>query len=116
MYIGIVENNAFAVSATHTLIIKCRVIDQPLAIVAGLCLIVCNALQDQCFPNQLSVSLVGEQNKTGVKSLLDNVQIPSDGTLLDNVQIPSDGTDVWEIHTSQLKVENKVASGSYGDL
>ncbi|XP_024458063.1 serine/threonine-protein kinase STY17 isoform X3 [Populus trichocarpa] len=72
--------------------------------------------KDQCFPNQLSVSLVGEQNKTGVKSLLDNVQIPSDGTLLDNVQIPSDGTDVWEIHTSQLKVENKVASGSYGDL
>ncbi|XP_052308804.1 serine/threonine-protein kinase STY17 isoform X2 [Populus trichocarpa] len=60
--------------------------------------------KDQCFPNQLSVSLVGEQNKTGVKSLLDNVQIPSDGT------------DVWEIHTSQLKVENKVASGSYGDL
>ncbi|KAL9356850.1 hypothetical protein Peur_050103 [Populus x canadensis] len=72
--------------------------------------------KDQCFPNQLSVSLVGEQNKTGVKSLLDNVQIPSDGTLLDNVQIPSDGTDVWEIDTSQLKVENKVASGSYGDL
>ncbi|KAJ6919209.1 serine/threonine-protein kinaseY17 [Populus alba x Populus x berolinensis] len=60
--------------------------------------------KDQCFPNQLSVSLVGEQNKTGVKSLLDNVQIPSDGT------------DVWEIDTSQLKVENKVASGSYGDL
>ncbi|KAL9393858.1 hypothetical protein Peur_013143 [Populus x canadensis] len=60
--------------------------------------------KDQCFPNQLSVSLIGEQNKTGVKSLLDNVQIPSDGT------------DVWEIDTSQLKVENKVASGSYGDL
>lgn len=60
--------------------------------------------KDQCFPNQLSVSLVGDQNKTGVKSLLDNVQIPSDGT------------DVWEIDTSQLKVENKVASGSYGDL
>jgi hypothetical protein len=128
MYVGIVENNAFAVSATHSLIIKCCVIDQPGAIVAGLCLIVCNALQDQCFPNQLSVSLIGEQNKTGVKSLLDNVQIPSDGTLLDNVQIPSDGTlldnvqipsdgtDVWEIDTSQLKVENKVASGSYGDL
>ncbi|KAJ6996967.1 hypothetical protein NC653_013526 [Populus alba x Populus x berolinensis] len=104
MYVGIVENNAFAVLATHTLIIKCCVIDQPGAIVAGLCLIVCNALQDQCFPNQLSVSLVGDQNKTGVKSLLDNVQIPSDGT------------DVWEIDTSQLKVENKVASGSYGDL
>ncbi|KAJ6736904.1 ACT-LIKE TYROSINE KINASE FAMILY PROTEIN [Salix viminalis] len=60
--------------------------------------------KDQCFPNQPSFSLVGEQNKTGVKSLLDCVQIPSDGT------------DVWEIDTSQLKVENKVASGSNGDL
>uniref|UniRef100_A0A6N2M1E4 non-specific serine/threonine protein kinase n=1 Tax=Salix viminalis TaxID=40686 RepID=A0A6N2M1E4_SALVM len=52
--------------------------------------------KDQCFPNQPSFSLVGEQNKTGVKSLLDCVQIPSDGT--------------------DLKVENKVASGSNGDL
>ncbi|CAI0461418.1 unnamed protein product, partial [Linum tenue] len=32
------------------------------------------------------------------------------------IEIPSDGTDVWEIDASQLKVENKVASGSYGDL
>ncbi|KAG6777649.1 hypothetical protein POTOM_017475 [Populus tomentosa] len=32
------------------------------------------------------------------------------------LKIPSDGTNVWEIDTSQLKVENKVASGSYGDL
>ena len=104
MFVGIVENNDLAVSVTHTLILKCRVIDQPGAIVAGLCLIVCNALQDQCFPNQPSLSLVGEQNKTGVKSLLDCVQIPSDGT------------DVWEIDTSQLKVENKVGSGSNGDL
>ncbi|KAI5581973.1 hypothetical protein BDE02_07G054100 [Populus trichocarpa] len=60
--------------------------------------------KEQCFSKQLSVSLVGEQNKTGVESLPDCVEIPSDGT------------DVWEIDTSLLKVENKVASGSYGDL
>ncbi|KAJ6366696.1 hypothetical protein OIU77_003138 [Salix suchowensis] len=60
--------------------------------------------KEQCFPKQLSVSLDGEENKTGVESLPDRVEIPSDGT------------DVWEIDTSQLKVEHKVASGSYGDL
>ncbi|KAL8150252.1 hypothetical protein V2J09_020060 [Rumex salicifolius] len=32
------------------------------------------------------------------------------------VEIPNDGTDVWEIDIKQLKFENKVASGSYGDL
>ncbi|KAI9109712.1 hypothetical protein K1719_019342 [Acacia pycnantha] len=32
------------------------------------------------------------------------------------VEIPSDGTDVWEIDTNQLKFENKVGSGSFGDL
>ncbi|XP_022748519.1 serine/threonine-protein kinase STY46-like isoform X2 [Durio zibethinus] len=32
------------------------------------------------------------------------------------VAIPNDGTDVWEIDPRHLKFENKVASGSYGDL
>ncbi|GMJ05640.1 serine/threonine/tyrosine kinase 46 [Hibiscus trionum] len=32
------------------------------------------------------------------------------------VAIPNDGTDVWEIDSRHLKLENKVASGSYGDL
>ncbi|KAF7829015.1 serine/threonine-protein kinase STY17 isoform X1 [Senna tora] len=32
------------------------------------------------------------------------------------VEIPSDGTDVWEIDTNQLKFENRVGSGSFGDL
>ncbi|EOX97556.1 ACT-like protein tyrosine kinase family protein isoform 3, partial [Theobroma cacao] len=32
------------------------------------------------------------------------------------VAIPNDGTDVWEIDPTHLKFENKVASGSYGDL
>lgn len=32
------------------------------------------------------------------------------------IEIPSDGTDVWEIDTNLLKFENKVGSGSFGDL
>ncbi|KAK9990072.1 hypothetical protein SO802_025057 [Lithocarpus litseifolius] len=32
------------------------------------------------------------------------------------VEIPTDGTDVWEIDASQLKMGNKVGSGSFGDL
>ena len=32
------------------------------------------------------------------------------------IEIPSDGADVWEIDTNQLKYENKVGSGSFGDL
>ncbi|KAK9690698.1 hypothetical protein RND81_09G148100 [Saponaria officinalis] len=34
----------------------------------------------------------------------------------DHVEIPNDGTDVWEIDPRLLNFENKVASGSYGDL
>ncbi|KAK3029140.1 hypothetical protein RJ639_039695 [Escallonia herrerae] len=34
----------------------------------------------------------------------------------DCVRIPTDGTDVWEINANLLKFENKVASGSFGDL
>ncbi|KAK6946478.1 Serine-threonine/tyrosine-protein kinase, catalytic domain [Dillenia turbinata] len=34
----------------------------------------------------------------------------------DYLTIPNDGTDVWEIDVNLLKFENKVASGSYGDL
>ncbi|KFK40150.1 hypothetical protein AALP_AA3G336800 [Arabis alpina] len=32
------------------------------------------------------------------------------------IEIPTDGTDEWEIDVKQLKVDKKVASGSYGDL
>ncbi|WCJ39939.1 ACT-like protein tyrosine kinase family protein [Euphorbia peplus] len=46
-------------------------------------------------------------------SELEKIQIKSDA---DYVAIPSDGTDVWEIDPQNLKFENKVASGSYGDL
>ncbi|XVF63602.1 hypothetical protein PTKIN_Ptkin09bG0099700 [Pterospermum kingtungense] len=33
-----------------------------------------------------------------------------------HVNIPATGNDVWEIDTSMLKYESKLASGSYGDL
>ncbi|XP_024934866.3 serine/threonine-protein kinase STY17 isoform X3 [Ziziphus jujuba] len=32
------------------------------------------------------------------------------------LEIPTDGIDVWEIDSSLLKFENKLGSGSYGDL
>ncbi|KAF2577854.1 hypothetical protein F2Q68_00003743 [Brassica cretica] len=32
------------------------------------------------------------------------------------IEIPTDGTDEWDIDLKQLKIEKKVASGSYGDL
>ncbi|XP_018450394.1 serine/threonine-protein kinase STY17 isoform X1 [Raphanus sativus] len=32
------------------------------------------------------------------------------------VEIPTDGTDEWEIDMKQLKIEKKVACGSYGEL
>lgn len=41
---------------------------------------------------------------------------PEVASFPDSIEIPTDGTDVWEIDTKQLKIENKVASGSYGDL
>ncbi|KAK1439227.1 hypothetical protein QVD17_05043 [Tagetes erecta] len=46
-----------------------------------------------------------------------NIQIPSDpAPSNDHVKIPTDGTDVWEIDAKLLKFENKVASGTFGDL
>ena len=40
---------------------------------------------------------------------------PSTGNV-EYLKIPSDGTDDWEIDYSQLKLNRKVASGSFGDL
>jgi hypothetical protein len=54
--------------------------------------------------NQYLFSAVGEQNKMEIKPFCDCIEIPTDGT------------DVWEIDSRQLKIESKVASGSYGDL
>ncbi|XP_065865589.1 serine/threonine-protein kinase STY46-like isoform X2 [Euphorbia lathyris] len=52
-------------------------------------------------------------NSSSPTSEHEKIQIKSDP---DYVAIPSDGTDVWEIDPQNLKFENKVASGSYGDL
>ncbi|KAM7520030.1 hypothetical protein LguiB_018992 [Lonicera macranthoides] len=53
---------------------------------------------------QHSLSTVNELGQTGSESI--NAYL----------KIPTDGTDVWEIDASLLKFENKVASGSFGDL
>lgn len=41
---------------------------------------------------------------------------PAPECLPNYVKIPTDGADVWEIDASLLKFENKVGSGSFGDL
>jgi hypothetical protein len=43
-------------------------------------------------------------------------QVPDDSTSSDFVQIPADSTDVWEVDPRLLKFEQKIASGSFGDL
>ncbi|GLJ40447.1 hypothetical protein SUGI_0833400 [Cryptomeria japonica] len=44
-------------------------------------------------------------------------QTPSSGeSNVECVRIPNDGRDVWEIDSKLLKLDRKVASGSYGDL
>ncbi|XVF59855.1 hypothetical protein PTKIN_Ptkin07bG0309200 [Pterospermum kingtungense] len=53
---------------------------------------------------KILTSTVTEHTKEGVISLPDCVEIPTDET------------DVWEIDSRQLKIENKIASGSFGDL
>ena len=63
-----------------------------------------NWLQEQSYSRKSSISAMTEHIKEGVISLPDCVEIPTDGT------------DVWEVDARQLKIENKIASGSYGDL
>jgi hypothetical protein len=43
-------------------------------------------------------------------------QVPKDSPSSDFVQIPADSTDVWEVDPRHLKFEQKLASGSFGDL
>lgn len=67
--------------------------------------------------NHISSSL---QKQTWLKPLpwspkLENAEAAEE-PFPDHVQIPTDGTDVWEIELRLLKFENKVTSGSYGDL
>ncbi|XP_050127803.1 serine/threonine-protein kinase STY17-like isoform X2 [Malus sylvestris] len=60
--------------------------------------------KDQSWSKQHPIAAIGEDNQTR------NESFPS------SIEIPTDGTDVWEIDTRQLKFENKVGSGSFGDL
>ncbi|OMO83444.1 hypothetical protein COLO4_22506 [Corchorus olitorius] len=60
--------------------------------------------EEDSYSRKGSISAITEHIKEGVISLPDCVEIPTDGT------------DVWEIDTRLLKIENKIASGSYGDL
>lgn len=55
-------------------------------------------------PKQHQISAVVEQTDIKTESFSDYIKIPTDGS------------DVWEIDMRLLKIENKVASGSYGDL
>lgn len=61
-------------------------------------------MQDQSCSRQHAVLAISTQNKTLSESCPDCIEIPTDGT------------DVWEIDARQLKIESKVAAGSYGDL
>ncbi|XP_050228101.1 serine/threonine-protein kinase STY17 isoform X2 [Mercurialis annua] len=60
--------------------------------------------KEQCSFKQTSVFAMSKQIETRAESSPDHIEIPTDGT------------DVWEIDSNQLRIENKVASGSYGDL
>ncbi|KAJ4841623.1 Serine/threonine-protein kinase sty17 [Turnera subulata] len=60
--------------------------------------------KEQYGSKQPLLTAISDQNRIKIESLPECIEIPSDGT------------DVWEIDASQLKVENKVASGSFGDL
>ena len=62
------------------------------------------ALQKHFWLKSHAIYHVRELEQTG------NKLVPS------HVNIPASGNDVWEIDTSLLKYERKLASGSYGDL
>nr|ACJ85685.1 unknown [Medicago truncatula] len=61
-------------------------------------------VKDQYLSNQGTLYSSNDQYQTRMESSPDCIQIPFDGA------------DVWEIDPSQLKYENKVGSGSFGDL
>ncbi|XP_010266926.1 PREDICTED: serine/threonine-protein kinase STY46 isoform X2 [Nelumbo nucifera] len=55
-------------------------------------------------------------SKLQLSSSVSNNQQTGPMPIPNHVRIPTDGMDVWEIDAGLLKFENKVASGSYGDL
>ncbi|XAR59870.1 Dual-specificity kinase [Bertholletia excelsa] len=73
--------------------------------------------------NQLQIALQKELLKTGKQSWPKHLSSPTADHKYsvikqepDHLKIPSDGTDVWEIDPQLLKIETKIASGSYGEL
>ncbi|PON82678.1 Mitogen-activated protein kinase kinase kinase [Trema orientale] len=69
-----------------------------------------------------SVEIVREHKQIKIEPVPNSVEIVREHKQIkiepvpNSVEIPTDETDVWEIDTRLLKVENKVGSGSYGDL
>ncbi|KAI3717099.1 hypothetical protein L1987_68460 [Smallanthus sonchifolius] len=58
-----------------------------------------------------------EEGKQSSPTISNNVPTPSTSVPSNgHVKIPTDETDVWEIDAKLLKFENKVASGTFGDL
>jgi hypothetical protein len=58
---------------------------------------------------------VGNNNQ--LAPLVENMQAgPSSKNDNNYIEIPTDDNDVWEIDNNLLRMGNKVASGSYGDL
>ncbi|KAI3824255.1 hypothetical protein L1987_05706 [Smallanthus sonchifolius] len=58
-----------------------------------------------------------ERGKQSSPTISNNVPTPSTSVPSNgHVKIPTDETDVWEIDAKLLKFENKVASGTFGDL
>ncbi|CAN8271244.1 unnamed protein product [Cochlearia groenlandica] len=62
-----------------------------------------DALSKEILKLKRSIAFFGHGNSS-------NEMIPA------SIEIPTDGTDEWELDMKQLKILNKVASGSYGDL
>ncbi|KAL6226960.1 hypothetical protein ACLB2K_000919 [Fragaria x ananassa] len=61
------------------------------------------------------ISKLKESKQYPVAAFSEDNQIKTE-SFPDALQIPTDGIDVWEIDTKQLKFENKVGSGTFGDL
>ncbi|CAH9098473.1 unnamed protein product [Cuscuta epithymum] len=66
---------------------------------------------------QKKVLKIKEHPQQLIQIPTDNLcQTTSESNSTGCVKIPTDGTDDWEINACMLKFENKVASGTFGDL
>ncbi|KAI7747313.1 hypothetical protein M8C21_013434 [Ambrosia artemisiifolia] len=72
-----------------------------------------NAIAKEIMKAKGETHIVKNSSSTNFKNIpTSSDPVPSN----DHVKIPTDGTDVWEIDATLLKFENKVASGTFGDL